>query len=85
MINKLPLCKYHTECVFRDNYSKCHVLNDTLFIGKACPFRKTKDQELKELVYSCHKIGFNWEEYKKILKQEVFDICIYKQLFEGEE
>ena len=83
-MNKMPLCKYHNECVFRDKYSKCHILNDTLFIGKACPFRKTKEQEIKELKFCCHKIGYNWKDYKTILKQEVFDIFVYKNLFGGD-
>ena len=82
---KMPLCKYHNDCVFRDKYSKCHILNETMFIGKPCPFAKTQDQELKELVFCCHKIGYKWDDYKALLKREIFDICIYKKLFGGDE
>ena len=82
---KTPKCNYRNECIFRDSQNLCHCLNSTYFGVKKCPFAKTKEQELRELKKCCEAIGYNWEEYKKILKIEVFDYFVYRVLFGGDD
>ena len=78
---KMPKCNYRNDCIFRDSQKLCHCLNSTYFGVKKCPFAKTKVQEIQELQKCCELIGYNWEEYKKILKIEVFDTFVYRVLF----
>ncbi len=78
-------CKYKNECIFRDSQKLCHCLNSTYFGARKCPFAKTKEQEIKELQKCCEVIGYNWDDYKKTLKNEVFDYFVYRSIFGGDD
>ena len=80
----LKQCKHHINCVFKDNQSNCHVLNDTTFINHSCPFAKTKEELLKELKFCAERTKTNWVKYKLIL-QEIYDVNVYKRVFGGDE
>ena len=79
----LKECRHHINCVFKDNQCNCHILSETTFINHSCPFAKTKDELLNELKFCAESNNFEWEEYKKMLK-EVYDINVYKRVFEGD-
>lgn len=81
----IPKCRYRCECVFRDSLNQCHVLNDTYFGARSCPFAKTIEQERKELQRCCERINLSWSDYIKILKNEVFDVYVFKSLFGGDK
>lgn len=82
---KTPKCNYRNDCIFRDSQSGCHCLNSTYFGARKCPFVKTKEQGIKELQKCCETIGYNWDDYKKTLKDEVFDYLVYRNLFGGDD
>lgn len=73
---------FKCECFNRDNCGFCHILTDTSEYKNKCPFAKSGKTMYNELVISSKRIGLNFNEYKKILKNEVFDTSQYRNIFE---
>lgn len=78
-----PRCKYKCKCVFRDKLDGCRVLDNTSF-KLTCPFAKTKEQLIKELLYCSARIDMRPSEYKEMLK-DVYSNYVYRAVFNDEE
>lgn len=79
---KICNCK-RVACFNRDANNMCHALASPTY-KEACPFAKSKETELKELLVCSARLDMKPSEYKKVLKSEVFDIFQGKNLFEGD-
>lgn len=80
----LKICKCkRVLCFNRDANNMCHALAEPTYT-EHCPFAKSKDTELKELLVCSARLEIRPSVYKKVLKSEVFDIFQGKNLFEGD-
>lgn len=78
-------CRCKGDCFNRDSTGQCHLLNDTSNYKGHCPFMKSGEVMLKELLECAERVGIKPNLYRMILKSEVFDKVQYKNIFEGGE